>query len=277
MYYCIGYRLFVKSIYYLYFYAMNIDKGFGYNKCGIYCIKNILNDKCYIGSSIHIYYRLRRHKSDLIRQMHANPILQNAYNKYGADSFLVSILEECDEDVVLQREQYYINTLNPVYNITREVINNRPSLESRIKISNTMKAKAKAGIRINCMNENKQKEIDLYDCNCNFIKRYNSYNDAGRFIKEKYSMFTPDSVSTIVKSKFGRYKDYYLIVPGNKCNLKKSTIGLKLLVINSLTSETFKFDSALEASIYLKCSRNSFLKALKQKRKLLKIYEIKKL
>jgi hypothetical protein len=90
-------------------------------------------------------------------------------------------------------------------------------------------------------------------------------------------MFTPDSVSTIVKSKFGRYKDYYLIVPGNKCNLKKSTIGLKLLVINSLTSETFKFDSALEASIYLKCSRNSFLKALKQKRKLLKIYEIKKL
>jgi len=54
---------------------MKISKGFGYKKSGIYCIKNIVNDKFYIGSSIHIYYRLRRHKSDLIKKTHANPIL----------------------------------------------------------------------------------------------------------------------------------------------------------------------------------------------------------
>ena len=101
---------------------MIIDKGY------IYKITNIKNNKCYIGSSTHIYYRLHRHKSDLLRKVHANPILQNSYNKYGADSFVVSIIEECPKDFVLQREQYYINTLFPEYNITKQVINNRLSL-----------------------------------------------------------------------------------------------------------------------------------------------------
>ena len=256
---------------------MKMDKGFGYKKCGIYCIKNIANNKCYIGSSTHIYYRLRRHKSDLIRHVHANPILQNAYNKYGADSFVVSIIEECVEDIVLEKEQYYIDTLLPVYNITREVINNRPSLESRLKISNTMKAKVQAGIRVNPMNEAKRKQIDLYDCNCSFIKRFDSYNDAGRYIKIFYPMFTPDSVSIIVKSKFGRYKDYFLIVPENKCNPDTSQDGYHLLITNVLTKETYTFNSDAKAGNYFKCCRSAVLRALKKEKLLLKIYKIQKL
>lgn len=257
---------------------MNIDKGFGYKKCGIYCIKNITNDKCYIGSSTHIYYRLRRHKSDLLRNVHANPILQNAYNKYGADSFVVSIIEECSEDIVLQREQYYIDTLNPVYNITKEVINNRPSLESRIKISNTMKAKAKAGIRVNCMNENKRKQIDLYDCTCKFIKRFDSYNDAGRYLKELYPRLTPDSISIYVKSRRGKYKDYYLIKPDKQCdnsNPRDEFVNIRLTEISTGIVQVFKNLKTL--TNLLGCGETSIYRAIKKKRPLLRKYKVEKL
>ena len=254
-----------------------MDKGFGYKKCGIYCIKNIVNNKCYIGSSTHIYYRIRRHKSDLLRKVHANPILQNAYNKYGADSFVVSIIEECAEDMVLVREQHYIDTILPVYNITKEVINNRPSPESRLKISNTMKAKAKAGIRVNCMNEAKRKQIDLYDCNCKFLRRFDSYGDAGRFIKETYPMFSSDSVSTIVKSKFGRYKDYFLVQPEKSCNNDTTKEGFKLLLTDLSNSKSFEFKSAIAVAKYLFCERTAVLRALSKNRPLLKKYKVKRI
>jgi hypothetical protein len=257
---------------------MNIDKGFGYKKCGIYCIKNITNNKCYIGSSTHIYYRLRRHKSDLIRQVHANPILQNAYNKYGADSFVVFIIEECVEDILLEREQYYIDTVLPVYNITKEVINNRLSPESRLKISNTMKAKAKAGIRVNCMNEAKRKQIDLYDCNCKFIKRFNSYNDAGRYLKVLYPRLTPDSISIVVKSRRGRYKDYYLIKPGTACdnsNPRFEFVNIKVTDIVTNTEKVFK--SLKDVAEHIGCSKSSIHLSIRKNRPLLKKFKIEKL
>ncbi len=31
------------------------------NKCGIYCIKNIINDKVYVGKAVSIYSRIQNH------------------------------------------------------------------------------------------------------------------------------------------------------------------------------------------------------------------------
>ena len=257
---------------------MKMDKGFGYKKCGIYCIKNIVNNKCYIGSSTHIYYRLRRHKSDLLRKNHANPILQNAYNKYGADSFVVSIIEECTEDIVLLREQHYIDTLLPVYNITREVINNRLSPESRLKISNTMKAKAKAGIRVNCMNEAKRKQIDLYDCNCKFIKKFDSYNDAGRYLKELYPRLTPDSISTIVKGRRGRYRDHYLIKPECQCDNSDPRFEFtNIKLTNIITGIEQVFKSIKAITEVLNCSKSAIHVAIRNNKLLLKKFKVEKL
>lgn len=253
---------------------MKIDKGFGYKKSGIYCITNTSNGKIYIGSSNHIYYRLRRHKSDLLRKVHANIILQNSYNKYSADSFVVSILEECSNELLLQREQYYINTFQPVYNITKEVINNTLSLESRMKISNTMKAKAKQGIRVNPMNEGKRKELNLYDCNCKFIQRFKSYNDTGRFLKDLYPIFSIRSVSTITKSKYGRYKDYFLRPINKPCKKPFVKEGYNIKVEDILTKKHFEFKSSAEAARYLVCSQSLVNRALKKQKVLLKKYTV---
>lgn len=56
---------------------MEIDKT-KLKVCGIYCIKNSINNHCYIGSSQCIYDRLLHHLSDLRRCTHKNEHLQRA-------------------------------------------------------------------------------------------------------------------------------------------------------------------------------------------------------
>lgn len=83
---------------------------------GIYRIKNKLNEKCYYGSSKNIEKRWRRHKNELRKNKHINTYLQNAWNKYGEENFVFEIIEECDESLLKEIEQKYLNT-NPEYNI----------------------------------------------------------------------------------------------------------------------------------------------------------------
>lgn len=80
---------------------------------GIYCILNPTNGKRYIGSSVHIEQRWAAHKSALKLNKHDNMFLQSSYNKYG--EFLWEIIEECEQEKLLDRENHYINlykTLN---------------------------------------------------------------------------------------------------------------------------------------------------------------------
>jgi len=96
---------------------------------GVYCIEFIPTGRKYIGSSHKVLTRLRSHKSLLARGNHPNPILQAYYNKYGASSFSVSVIEEvCDINQLLTREQYWINILNTVaagFNILPETGSSR--------------------------------------------------------------------------------------------------------------------------------------------------------
>lgn len=77
--------------------------------CGIYCIKNLINEKVYIGQSVDIEKRWHVHKSELNRNVHINEKLQNAWNKYGSLNFSFDILEKCEKDELDYFEKYYIN------------------------------------------------------------------------------------------------------------------------------------------------------------------------
>ena len=87
---------------------------------GIYCIINIKNSKKYIGSSKNIRQRLWSHRAELRHNKHENSHLQNAWNKYGEHNFDYYILEKCEESLLLEKEQLYIDTINPEYNMNKE-------------------------------------------------------------------------------------------------------------------------------------------------------------
>ena len=88
------------------------------NKIGIYCIENKINKKKYIGSSKDVYKRKNRHFSELRNSKHKNNKLQRSYNKHGKDNFIFYVLEFVEnENELIIREQYYIDSVKPEYNI----------------------------------------------------------------------------------------------------------------------------------------------------------------
>lgn len=88
-------------------------------KSGIYIIKTIINNKTYIGSAVSINRRIRDHKNMLLKHKHYNKKLQNHYNKYGSKSLVFEILEYCDVSILIEREQFHIDNLKPVFNICK--------------------------------------------------------------------------------------------------------------------------------------------------------------
>jgi group I intron endonuclease len=142
---------------------------------GIYCIINIKNSKKYIGSSKNIRQRLWSHRAELRHNKHENSHLQNAWNKYGEHNFDYYILEKCEESLLLEKEQLYIDTINPEYNMNKETQRPPCTKESRIKQSNTRKKLYAEG---KLKPSFKHITTYVYDLDGNFIKEYPSMKDA---------------------------------------------------------------------------------------------------
>ena len=64
---------------------------------GIYKIVNTVSGKAYVGQSQNIKKRIAEHFRLLRRGKHSNPRLQNAFNKYGEDSFVWTIEVWCED------------------------------------------------------------------------------------------------------------------------------------------------------------------------------------
>lgn len=79
---------------------------------GVYQIVCLTTGKLYVGSSQNMHDRWKAHRSALRGNYHDNPRLQNAWNKYGETSFQFQIIEVTTVESTLDREQFYIDTLN---------------------------------------------------------------------------------------------------------------------------------------------------------------------
>ena len=105
---------------------------------GIYAIVNLVNQHFYVGSAKSLSDRKHHHFRDLKSGKHKNSHLQRAYDAYGSDVFLFGILEHVEYvGDLLSREQYYIDTLDPEYNIARVAGSNlgtKTSPETRAKM-----------------------------------------------------------------------------------------------------------------------------------------------
>lgn len=114
---------------------------------GIYEIKNMLNNKRYIGSSKNIENRTITHIAQLEEQKHHSIKLQRSWNKYGQGSFIFNIIELCESSNLIEREQFYIdlyNSYNKGYNclpLARSSLGYKFTLEQKEKLSSIRKGK----------------------------------------------------------------------------------------------------------------------------------------
>ncbi len=217
---------------------------------GIYKITNIINNKIYIGSSKNIYYRGKGHLSDCRKNKKQNPILQNAFNKYGEDNFITEILEETTN--LLEREEYWIKLLNPEYNCMLINIQRPVITESmRKKISNTLKNNYKNGFKNSSM-----KAIEVYDLNCKFIAEFESITEATKFCKVNYS-----GISRVVKGIHKQCKGYiFRMKGGNKeitysnVNKPKAKLYKPVLIYDLETTSQIMLPSQKEAKLFFNSS-----------------------
>lgn len=148
------------------------------NICGIYKYENKINHKIYIGQSIRIQARLKQHLQSAYNKNskdHKLPIHQ-AILKYGIENFNISILEECSQEKLNEREVYWIKYYNSYkngYNATEG------GNESHIHLG---------------------KPIELYDFQGNYITEYSNITEAAKALKVSrntiYSILHGNRLST---------------------------------------------------------------------------------
>lgn len=80
----------------------------------IYCIRNKVNDKRYIGVTKHaIEKRFKQHLYAAAWRTNSSTKLFNAIRKHGSKSFYVELIAECEDyHVAFEREKHYIEKYN---------------------------------------------------------------------------------------------------------------------------------------------------------------------
>lgn len=68
---------------------------------GIYKIINVVNNKFYVGSAVNLRKRKARHFSELRTGRHNNRHLLAAWNKYGEQAFIFTVVEEVEDRTLL--------------------------------------------------------------------------------------------------------------------------------------------------------------------------------
>jgi len=140
------------------------------NKSGVYLWTNTITQDIYVGSSMDLGLRLRDYfkVSYISNPNRANSIIHKALLKYGYANFQLEILEYCDISMCIEREQYYLDLLNPKYNILKKA-------GSSLGYKHTLETlETKMRPFLNLHNAAKRLPVELLDIETNLITKYDS-------------------------------------------------------------------------------------------------------
>lgn len=157
---------------------------------GIYEILNKVTGGRYIGSSYNIDERIKNHKSLLRRGCHHSIKLQRSWNKHGESMFEFNFLEECEESLLNQREQYYIDNygFKNLYNVKPTAGSNRGYKMPQSAIDKMLIKKAK--------------RIVSLDSDSNILKEFVSTGSAAKYYNISTSCIR-DSIKRKTCTKLG--------------------------------------------------------------------------
>lgn len=190
-------------------------------KSGIYRIRNIINNKCYIGSAINTNKRWNVHKHLLRKGKHFNDYLQNAWNKHSEQNFLFEIVESIkNKNILVQREQYYLDILCPEYNICKRA-------ESTYGASFYKSEEFKSKISVTCRDGRRKGENNpMYGKHCSKETKEKIRNS---LIGRKHTEETKNKMSLAQKGKHNKLTNNQMIEIKNLYNN-----GVKVFEISKL-------------------------------------------
>lgn len=151
---------------------------------GIYGIRNIVNNKIYIGSSNDIKRRFRKHRTELNKRKHSNKHLEASYHKYGKDKFDFVILEICERKDLIKKECFYIEqskSLDPLYGYNLRIPEPHASLVCSTNYSKIL-SESKKGItpsNFEEMQKKRWKEVEVF-VNGNLLFSFPSLRETER-------------------------------------------------------------------------------------------------
>lgn len=234
-------------------------------KCGIYIITNLVNGNRYIGSSKDLKERLKRHVWELNKNIHVNPHLQNAWNKYGSDSFEYSILEFCNIKEQFDREDFYLRTLKPEYNVEQGAIKVHHSEEQKKKISQAIKARYKAGLYPSQKYTEMYYIYDIRDWSLfKSVKGLNQaakcfYRDTGTLKKAQVNCGIIKDHFVICDVELKSQTDIKNFIYKNAFKYKTNNGSLSYLAVYS-NKQLYYFRTTAKAVSFMNCSSDSTLK-----------------
>jgi len=230
---------------------------------GVYKIVNTINRKMYIGSSIHINDRWKEHKRYLKNNKHHSNHLQKSWNKYGKDNFKFEIIERCEENETLIKEQYYLDLYktynrNKGYNISTNssapMMGRKHSEETKIKLSEIIRNRdASAWIRGEDKPNSKFKDEDIIKIK-KLVYEGNKILDIAKLYNVEPNTITQIKTGDRWSHIKTEYDDLILQTPRQKLtkedviNIKKLLIeeNLNIIEISELFEVTFGLISSIK-------------------------------
>jgi len=93
-------------------------------KSGIYKITSLSHpDRIYVGSAVDLRKRQQQHWNQFRRGKHINYLLLGHIKKYSISDLKFEIIERCPVESLLMREQFFIDSLQPSFNICKKAGN----------------------------------------------------------------------------------------------------------------------------------------------------------
>lgn len=176
------------------------------NKSGIYKITNLVNNKIYIGQAVNLFQRWCSHKG-----CYDDCYIHRAIKKYGWTNFKFEVLEICEKDKLIEKEQFYLDfyksyNRNIGYNIrkfadtkfgynhsqeTKDKISKakkcrKASLEERMKRSEFSKLRPVSEKFLKMAVISKYKPVLQIDLEENFIKEWSSVKEISMKLSINY-------------------------------------------------------------------------------------------